>query len=135
MDLTRRIPGWLTILAFAWMTGLYCIAAFMGSTWAIVGLIVTAFVAVGVITRAFIIKRRIARVPRAGLCFEYDSGWRTCEVTCRLCGWKGPLEQGEAEHFSDLMEIWCPKCIPSEGSKLALVTYPLVRGEPTRTQG
>lgn len=58
--------------------------------------------------------------------FEYHSGWQSHIDTCQLCGWTGPLEQGEREHFSGLMEIWCPQCMPKDGSKLALISYPLI---------
>ena len=59
--------------------------------------------------------------------FEYDGPWKAHIETCMQCGWEGPLEQGESEHFSDLMEIWCPNCAQNDGSKLALVSYPLAR--------
>lgn len=33
------------------------------------------------------------------------------------------------------MEIWCPRCIPEDGGKLALVSFPLVRAELSSDAG
>lgn len=64
--------------------------------------------------------------------FEYQSGWKQVPATCQLCGWTGTLEQAESEHFDDLMEQHCPKCIGKHGSKLALISYPLVTMQPSK---
>jgi hypothetical protein len=69
----------------------------------------------------------MVEIPRCRLHFEYNSGWQSYVDTCQRCGWSGPLEQGDREHFGDLMEIWCPQCGQADGTKLALISYPLVQ--------
>ena len=69
----------------------------------------------------------MAKIPRTRLHFEYSSDWESYIDTCPRCGWSGPLREGEREYFTDLMEIWCPKCIPADGGKLAIMSFPLIR--------
>ena len=55
--------------------------------------------------------------------FTYDEDWKSAELTCPICGWKGTFEQGDAEYYDELLDCSCPKCSFLTAPILAIVSY------------
>jgi hypothetical protein len=54
---------------------------------------------------------------------EYYGTWKSDEVVCDKCGWKGRGEECEqGEMFEELFELNCPSC----SKRLFVVTYPTI---------
>ena len=52
--------------------------------------------------------------------FNYYDNWKDAILTCSICGWRGKINDDMTEHFKDLFDVSCPKCI----EMLAVVSYP-----------
>jgi hypothetical protein len=63
--------------------------------------------------------------------FEYSDDWKTAELTCPECGWKGTFDEGSVEHHAELMDSSCPRCPLLEAPMLAIVNYPLRQDNET----
>lgn len=55
--------------------------------------------------------------------FTYDEDWKSAELTCPVCGWKGTFEEGFTEYYDELLDCTCPKCDISSSPILAIVSY------------
>jgi hypothetical protein len=69
--------------------------------------------------------------------FKYYDDWRSTELECPSCHWKGTFEQGEVGYYRELMDSSCPKC--SRSRILAVVLYPTIgemkaSGSPSEIQ-
>ena len=56
--------------------------------------------------------------------FNYFDDYKTPELECPKCHWKGTFQQGFVEYYSQLMDSTCPNCKVLEGPILAIVSYP-----------
>ena len=56
--------------------------------------------------------------------FGYYDDWKTAILTCSKCGWSGTFEQGDVEHYEELMDSSCPACKWPDAPMLAIVSYP-----------
>lgn len=56
--------------------------------------------------------------------FGYYDDWKTATLTCPKCGWSGTFEQGDVEHYEELMDSSCPACKWPDAPMLAIVPYP-----------
>src|SRR5689334_2611123 len=59
--------------------------------------------------------------------FGYYEDWRTAQLECPRCGWKGTFDQGSVEHHDYLMDSSCPQCPGGDGPMLAIVRYPTLQ--------
>jgi len=58
--------------------------------------------------------------------FGYYDNWKTEVLTCPKCGWSGTFEQGDVEHYDELMDSSCPVCKWPDAPMLAIVSYPTI---------
>jgi len=55
--------------------------------------------------------------------FNYYEDWRSAELECPKCHWKGKFEDGEVGYYRELMDCSCPNCDFLEKPVLAVVSY------------
>jgi len=58
--------------------------------------------------------------------FNYYDDWRSVELECPKCHWKGKFEEGAVGYFRELQDCSCPRCDFFESEVLAIVNYPTV---------
>jgi hypothetical protein len=58
--------------------------------------------------------------------FNYYDDWRSAELECPACHWKGTFEQGSVEQHDAHMDCSCPKCDFFTAPMLSIVSYPTV---------
>lgn len=56
--------------------------------------------------------------------FDYYDDWKSVELECPKCHWKGKFEDGSVEYYRELMDSSCPRCDPVDAPILAIVSYP-----------
>jgi hypothetical protein len=71
--------------------------------------------------------------------FNYYDDWRSAELECPKCHWKGKFGEGSVEHYSELQDCSCPRCDFDASPTLAKVSYPtldemLASGNPADVQ-
>ena len=65
--------------------------------------------------------------------FNYYDDWKSVELECPQCHWRGKFKDGSVGYYRDLMDSSCPKCDPLEAPILAIVSYPTL--EQARSSG
>ena len=71
--------------------------------------------------------------------FNYYDDWRSVELECPKCHWKGKFGGGSVECYSELQDCSCPRCDFDASPTLAIVSYPtldemLASGNPADVQ-
>jgi hypothetical protein len=52
--------------------------------------------------------------------FNYYDDWRSVELECPLCHWKGKFNEGAVEYFRELQDCSCPRCDCDASPALAM---------------
>lgn len=56
--------------------------------------------------------------------FGFYDDWRTAQLHCSKCGWRGAFQDGLVEYYNELIDCSCPQCDDLVAPILAIVSYP-----------